>query len=84
MRSHEAVIEDGHPGRLEGRPPISARTPGALVVPSPGPHDVAVPDELHAAPAEHLDRAAEQAVDDQEPAGEPGRLVCGGRVPLPG
>jgi hypothetical protein len=43
-----------------------------------------VSDELHAAAAEDVDRAAEQTVDDQEAAMVLGRLVRGGGVPLAG
>jgi len=41
-----------------------------------------VADELHTAPAEDVDRAAEEAVDDQEAAMVLGRLVRGRGVPL--
>jgi hypothetical protein len=41
-----------------------------------------VPDHLNAVSAEHVDRAAEQAVDDQEAAVVLGRLVRRRRVPL--
>ena len=80
----ELVIEDSKPGRLEDHPADLRAHVGALVVPSPGAHHVAMSDELHAAPAEDVDRAAEQTVDDQEAAMVLGRLVRGRRVPLAG
>jgi hypothetical protein len=81
---HEGVVEDCQPGRFERRPADLGLHVGALLVPAPGPHDVAVADQLHAVPAEHVDRAAEQAVDDQEAAMVLGRLVRRRGVPFAG
>ena len=80
----EVVVEDGQPGRLDDHPADLRPDVRTLVVPSPRPHDVAMPDELDTAPAEHLDGAAEQAVDDQEAAMVLRRLLRGRRIPLTG
>jgi hypothetical protein len=80
----EVVIEDGQSARLENRPSDLRPDVGALVVPFPRSHHIALPDELHAAPPQHLDGTTEQPVDDQEPAMVLRRLLRGRRVPLTG
>jgi anti-sigma B factor antagonist len=80
----EPVVEDGQPAWLEDRPPDLRPDVGTLVVPPPRTHDVAVPDELDAATAQHVDCAAEQTVDDQEAAMVGGRLERSRCVPLTG
>ena len=79
---HEPVVEHGQPRRLEHLPADLGPHVRALLVPLPRPHHVAVADQLHAVAAEHVDVAAEQAVDDQEAAVVLGRLVRRRGVPL--
>ena len=78
---HEGVIEDGEAGRFERGPADLRSDVGALVVPAPRAHDVAVADELDAVAAQHVDGPGEQSVDDHEAVVVLGRLVRRGRVP---
>ena len=62
----DAVVEHREPHRIEHVPADLGADVRARRVPRPGPHHVAVADQLDAAAPEHVDRAAEQAVDEQE------------------
>ena len=65
---HQPVIEHGHRGRLEHLPADLGLDVRALFVPRPRPQHVGRPDQLDAAPAQDVDLARQQAVDDEEAA----------------
>jgi hypothetical protein len=79
---HQAVVEHGQARWLEHLPADLGAHVRALIVPAPRPHHVALADELDAVAPEHVDRAAEQAVDDQEAAVVDRGVQCRDRVPL--
>ena len=81
---HQPVVEHREPGRLQHDPADLGAHVRALVVPPPRPHHVAVAEQLAAAAAEHLDRPAQQPVDDQEAAMVRVGLQRGAGVPLAG
>jgi hypothetical protein len=78
----QPVVEHGEPRRLQHHPADLGAHVGALLVPRPRAHDVGRPDQLHAAAPEHVDLAAEQALDDQEAAVVDVRLKRARDVPL--
>src|SRR4051794_29050042 len=77
----QPVVQDGEIRRLEQAPAHLGADVRALLVPLPGSQDVAGTQQLHATPAEDLDLAGQEPVQEQEAAMVAVGLARSGDVP---